>query len=224
VNDDARIREQIEFYHQEARQLQTLGFSDLAQDELYSASLGTLAGIVDTFCPPSSRSLELAAGWGRFTRPLLKRCKQLTAVDSSAEMLAINRSLNTDERVDFVEADLFEYAPTARYDLIFAGFWLSHVPETRFGPFWEMLADALVPDGCVVMVDDGICDSEGVTTFADDPTGSDEHRALWDGQEFTIVKNAYNPPELESRLGDLGWNAGVTPLSSEVYVVVADRK
>jgi demethylmenaquinone methyltransferase/2-methoxy-6-polyprenyl-1,4-benzoquinol methylase len=195
----------------------------MAPDELDAAALGTLIGVVDSYCPTSARCLELASGWGRFTRPLLQRCQQLTAVDASPEMHAINRAFNGDERVEYVEADLFEYVPKECYDLVFAGFWLSHVPETRFGPFWSMVATALAPDGCVVMVDDGIRDSDGSSRFANDPTGSDAHRRLWDGQEFTIVKNAYNPSELKSLLGDLGWNAVVTTLTHEVYVVVARR-
>jgi hypothetical protein len=224
VSEDAQIREQIDFYRQQARQLATLGLTDVAPDELATAALGTLAGVVESYCPPSSRCLELASGWGRFTRPLLQRCRQLTAVDASPEMHAINRAFNGDDRVEYVEADLFEYVPTERYDLVFAGFWLSHVPETRLGPFWNMVAEALTPNGCVVMVDDGICDSDGVTWFADDPTGSDAHRKLWDGREFTIVKNAYNPTLLEHFLGDLGWSAVVTTLTREIYMVVAKQQ
>ncbi len=139
-------------------------------------------------------------------------------------MHEINRALNDDARVEYVEADLFEYVPKERYDLVFAGFWLSHVPETRFEPFWDMVGTALAPNGCVVIIDDGICDSDGVPRFADDPTGSDAHRRLWDGQEFTIIKNAYNPAELEHLLSDLGWSAEVSPLTPEVYVVVANRR
>ena len=223
VNDEAQIREQIDFYRLEARQLATLGLTDMAPEDLASATLGTLAGVVESYCPPSSRCLELAAGWGRFTRPLLQVCQQLTAVDASGEMHAINRALNGKAAVEYVEANLFEYVPEKRYDLVFAGFWLSHVPETRFRPFWNMVGTALAPGGTVVMVDDGIRGVDGVTRFADDPTGSDAHRRLWDGQEFTIVKNAYNPGELEGLLHDLGWNAVVTPQTSEVYVVVAKK-
>ena len=224
MSDDAQIREQIAFYREEARQLATLGLTDIAPDELALAALGTLTGVVDSYCPRSSRCLELAAGWGRFTRPLLGLCERLTAVDASGEMLAINREFNGDERLEYLEADLFEYVPKGHYDSVFAGFWLSHIPETRFEPFWGIVADALAPNGCVVMVDDGILDSDGVSTFANDPTGGDAHRRLWDGREFTIVKNAYNPSELERRLGHLGWSAAVTPISSEVYVVVANRR
>ena len=224
MSDDAQIREQIDFYNEEARQLTMLGLTDIAPDELASTALGTLTGVVESYCPRSSRCLELAAGWGRFTRPLLGLCERLTAVDASSEMLAINREFNGDERLEYVEANLFEYVPQGRYDLVFAGFWLSHIPEARFGPFWDMVADALAPNGWVVMVDDGILDSDGVSTFANDPTGSDAHRKLWDGREFTIIKNAYNPSELERRLGHLGWSTAVTPISSEAYVVVANRR
>ena len=142
MSDDARIREQIEFYRQEARQLAAFGLADMAADEIASAALGTLSGVVDLYCPPSSRCLELASGWGRFTGPLLRVCQQLTAVDASDEMHAISRAFNGDARVEYVVADLFEYVPETRYDLVFAGFWLSHVPETRFEPFWDMVAGA----------------------------------------------------------------------------------
>lgn len=224
MSDDALIREQMEFYRQEALQMAALGLTDREPDELFPAALGTLTGVVNSYCPSSSRCLELASGWGRFTRPLLQSCQHLTAVDASAEMHAINRALNGDERVEYVENDLFAYVPKARYDLVFAGFWLSHVPETRFERFWNMVATALAPGGCVVMVDDGVCDSDGVPRFADDPTGDDAHRRLWDGQEFTIVKNAYNPSELERLLADLGWNAEVTLLTPAVYVLVARKQ
>ena len=69
-----------------------------------------------------------------------------------------------------------------------------------------------------------IRDADGEPKFSDDPTGTDAHRRLWNGEEFTIVKNAYNPSELESLLADLGWIAVVTPLTREVYVLVARQR
>jgi len=150
-------------------------------------------------------------------------CERITAVDTSPEALAINRARHGTTRVDYVEANLFEYGPATRYDLVFAGFWLSHIPRRRFASFWSMLADALTPEGRVVMVDDGIRDARGAANFADDPTGRDEKRRLPDGRAFTIVKNAYAPAELEALLADLGWTAEVVPLTRVVYVVVAHR-
>ena len=149
MSDVAQIREQMDFYRQEARQLATFGLTDMAPDELASTALGTLTGVVESYCPPSSRCLELASGWGRFTGPLLHLCQQLTAVDASAEMHEINRALNGDVRVEYVEADLFEYVPKERYDLVFAGFWLSHVPETRLSPSGTWLRRRSRPTGAL---------------------------------------------------------------------------
>ena len=42
-------------------------------------------------------------------------------------------------------------------------------------------------------------------------------------RNFAIIKNAYNPAGLEHLLSDLGWSAVVSPLTPEVYVVVANQ-
>jgi demethylmenaquinone methyltransferase/2-methoxy-6-polyprenyl-1,4-benzoquinol methylase len=136
-------------------------------------------------------------------------------------MHEVNRSRHGDERLEYVVADLFDYRPVGRYDLIFAGYWLSHVPAGRFQPFWSMLRDALAPNGRVVMVDDGVRAADGTEQFADDPTGGGAHRQLADGREFTIIKMTYTPRDLEARLADIGWRATVTLLTPATYVLSA---
>lgn len=212
-SDEAVIREQIEFYRERAPQYpQTMRPDDAVDDDRVLA-----------YCPQSTHCLELASGSGRWTRPLLGVCQRITAVDASPEMHARNRARNGDIRVEYVEANLFEYRAHARYDLVFAGFWLSHVPPARFASFWATVADTLAPDGRVVMVDDGIRDAQGVSRFASDPTGAGARRRLPDGREFTIVKVAYAPEELEALLTGLGWIAEVTLLSPVTYVLEAHR-
>ena len=71
------------------------------------------------------------------------------------------------------------------------------------------------------MVDDGVRDADGTLRFADDPTGGGDQRRLADGREFTIVKIAYAPQELQAHLADLGWRAAVTLLTPETYLVSA---
>jgi hypothetical protein len=138
-------------------------------------------------------------------------------------MHARNRERCGDARVEYVGANIFEYQPVDRYDLVFAGFWLSHVPPARFEPFWSMVAGALAPNGRVVMVDDGVRDADGEPRYASDSTGSDANRRLPDGRAFRIVKVAYAPDELEARLADLGWTAKVTLLTPVTYVLEASR-
>jgi SAM-dependent methyltransferase len=211
-NDETLIRDQIEFYRKRAPQYpQTIGPDDALDDWVLA------------YCPASRHCLELASGSGLWTRPLLRVCQRITAVDASPEMHERNRARNGDSRVGYVVANLFDYRPPAQYDLVFAGFWLSHVPPARFPSFWSMVADALAPVGRVVMVDDGIRGAEAVSRFANDPTGAGATRRLPDGREFTIVKVAYAPEELEAALSELGWIAEVTPLSPVTYVLEAHR-
>jgi demethylmenaquinone methyltransferase/2-methoxy-6-polyprenyl-1,4-benzoquinol methylase len=165
---------------------------------------------------PLGAVLELAAGTGNWTRRLAPRATRVTAVDSSPETLAINTAElgHLAPRVDHVVADLFGYRPPTRFDLVFMGFWLTHVPDDRFDSFWAMVGSALRPGGRMFVVDN--CHPrhrEG----SPDPhvSGRVDHvttRNLADGRTFDIVKRHWEPHELEDRLGRLGWraNASVT--------------
>lgn len=99
---------------------------------------------------PAGRVMELACGTGIWTERLLNYAEQVVAVDGSPEMLAQCRQRVGDERVDFVEADLFAWEPRTRFDVVFFSFWLSHVPPARFESFWRLVDSALHPDGRVL--------------------------------------------------------------------------
>jgi trans-aconitate methyltransferase len=98
--------------------------------------------------------LELACGPGVWTGQLLRYAADVTAVDASPEMLASAATRVWGERVRFIRADLFTWRPDRRYDVVFFGFWLSHVPAERFESFWSLVADCLKPHGRVFFVDD----------------------------------------------------------------------
>ena len=214
ADEGALIREQIRFY----REVPPYDYDGPVGQPTEAFDDRVLA-----FCPPSTSCLELASGAGRWTTQLLGKCERITAVDSSPERHALSHARIADGRVQYVEADLFEFQPSASYDLVFAGFWVSHIPAARFRSFWAMVADALAPNGRVVMVDDGTRDAQGVVRFESGPDGSGAQRRLPDGTMFTIVKIAYRPDELEGLLGDLGWTATVTLLTPSLYVLEAGR-
>src|SRR5204862_232410 len=133
--------------------------------------------------------LELACGTGLFTRHLAPRTEHLTAVDASSEVLAINRARVDARNIEYVEADLFNWKPTRRYDAVFFSFWLSHVPPDRFDAFWEMVREALAPGGAAYLIDSAF---DRTSTAKDHVlSGSDDgvvSRRLNDGREFRIVK------------------------------------
>ena len=43
---------------------------------------------------------------------------------------------------------------THAFDAVFFGFFLSHVPPSRFEPFWSVVEGLLAPDGRVFFVDE----------------------------------------------------------------------
>ena len=79
-------------------------------------------------CEPVDSALELACGTGIWTQTLLTLCARIHALDAAPEMLAINRAKLQSERVTYEQTDLFTWQPQQQYDLVFCGFWLSHVP------------------------------------------------------------------------------------------------
>jgi demethylmenaquinone methyltransferase/2-methoxy-6-polyprenyl-1,4-benzoquinol methylase len=159
--------------------------------------------------------LELACGTGLFTRHLAPRVSRLTAVDASAEVLAINRGRVAAANVEYVQADLFSWRPAARYDAVFFSFWLSHVPEVRFAAFWDTVAAALGSRGAAYLIDSAF---DPTSTAKDHvlprPDAGVVTRRLNDGREFRIVKVFWEPQALAARLAAIGWSAELTQTPS----------
>ncbi len=163
---------------------------------------------------PAGSVLELACGPGVWTGRLLRHATDVTAVDASPEMLAIAAARVGGERVRFVPADLFTWAPDRRYDVVFVGFWLSHVPLERFESFWSLVADGLKEDGRVFFADDAYRSPD---ELVEGPSSSTIRRSLEDGTSYRLVKVPHRPRDLEKRLRQLGWNIKVTATSGPFY-------
>jgi SAM-dependent methyltransferase len=142
-------------------------------------------------------ALELAAGTGIWTCRLVRLADRVVAVDANAETLALNTG-----DAELVRADVFEWRPAERFDLVFFSFWLSHVPEERFDEFWTTVRAALAPGGRVFLVDSGAGDTAHTGT---DQAGWEETRSLADGRTFRIVKRRWAPDDLVERVRPLGF-------------------
>jgi demethylmenaquinone methyltransferase/2-methoxy-6-polyprenyl-1,4-benzoquinol methylase len=216
---EAVLTEQLDYYRARALEYDKWwlreGRFDRGPDAntRWSAETGELERVLERF-DARGDVLELACGTGLWTRHLVAHADRVTAVDAAPEVLAINQARVGDDRVRYIEADLFQWTPDTRYDACVFAFWLSHVPEDRFAAFWAMVARALKPGGRVLFIDSARTER---STAADHvlPSGGDDTmtRRLDDGREFHIVKRFYDPAVLERRLGELGWQAsvGATP-------------
>jgi SAM-dependent methyltransferase len=160
---------------------------------------------------PDGDVLELACGTGLWTRRLACHAQRLTALDASAEVLALARARVKDPLVNYVQADLFAWEPDAAYDVCFFGFWLSHVPEERFEVFWQKVTAALRPGGRVFFVDSLRSEFASAADHALPDAGAQTmRRRLGNGREYRIVKRFYDPKALERRLVGLGFRADVS--------------
>lgn len=169
------------------------GRYELETDALarWHADIGEVYGALETFAPRGS-VLEIAAGTGIWTRKLVLLADRVVAVDANRETLA----LNTNE-AEHVIADIFDFRPAETFDVVFFGFWLSHVPEERFDDFWATVRSALAPGGRVFLIDSGPIETE--------PGDDRQVRQLADGREFRIVKKFWRPAELAERVRPLGF-------------------
>ncbi|HET8673029.1 MAG TPA: class I SAM-dependent methyltransferase [Thermoleophilaceae bacterium] len=181
---------------------------------------GELLAALDAF-RPAGDVLELACGPGTWTQRLLRHAASIVAVDASHEMLAIARQRISDRRVRFLQADLFEWRPNDHYDVVFFGFWLSHVPAERFEPFWSLVADCLRPDGRVFFTDDAHRTTDELAYGDASPL---VRRTLNDGSTYRVVKVPHLADQLEQRLRGLGWDIRVEQTSEPFYWGAGSRK
>jgi len=187
--------------------------SEYAEHALEEPGGEELERALDRFAPAGD-VLELACGPATWTPALLRHASSVTALDAAPEMLRIAAARVGDARVKFVCADLFDWTPDRRYDAVFFGFWLSHVPTQRFARFWELVDRALRPCGRVFFVDDGHRTAE---ELARGRYSELIQRRLNDGSAYEIVKVALEPADLERRLRAIGWDITVQPTTGPFF-------
>jgi ubiquinone/menaquinone biosynthesis C-methylase UbiE len=151
---------------------------------------------------PVGDVLELACGTGMWTQELVKIAASVTALDGAPEMVEANRAKLNDPRVNYQVVDLFQWHPEEQYDLVFFGFWLSHVPPDRLPIFLDKVSRSVRPGGRLFIVDEPNSNSP---LSGENEGGQFQNRTLHDGREFRIVKVYYDPTEIQSALAERGF-------------------
>jgi demethylmenaquinone methyltransferase/2-methoxy-6-polyprenyl-1,4-benzoquinol methylase len=208
------LAEQLEYYRQRAAEYdewwERRGRYDRGAEmnARWWAEIAVVRSAFDAL-PLSGDVVELAPGTGYWTELLAGRATSVTALDGSAEMIAINRARLGDlaAKVDYEEVDLFDWLPRRRWDGLAFCFWISHVPLDRLGGFLATCRRALV-DGAPIFFLDGrrVHESTAVDHVLPDEDSQVMVRKLNDGREFRIVKNFHEP----ERLVELAATAGFT--------------
>ena len=200
VTDEVLV-DQVDYYRRRAAEYDATAYGDVAAARDRIARL--VAGM-----RPVGRVLEIACGTGLWTEALAGWAGTMTAVDAAPEAVAIARDRVPAANVRFEVAGVFSWDPGTRFDVIFFSAWLSHVPASRFGPFWARLGRLLAENGRVLFIDEHV-DERGKEAYLAGEGGGDSEvveRRLNDGRTFRVIKNFVDPPELERRLAQLGWD------------------
>jgi demethylmenaquinone methyltransferase/2-methoxy-6-polyprenyl-1,4-benzoquinol methylase len=187
----------------------------------YEVSYPKLVAALERFAP-RGRVLELACGTGQWTAELVKHAAHLTALDSSEEMLAINRARVARSDVEYVHADVFAWLPSARYDVVFFSAWLSHVPPQRFDAFWALLDTCLSERGRVFVIDE-LRAAAALERAIPGAAAPAVERRLASGAQYRAVKVFYEPHALVAQLAALGWRARVEPVGWRFFYATAAR-
>ncbi|MFK0109995.1 class I SAM-dependent methyltransferase [Streptomyces sp. NPDC091217] len=206
MDDDALLAEQMAYY--------AAGAAEYDRQYAEYEALQKLLAVVDDL-PIGGDVLELACGTGQWTLRLAERVRSVTAVDASPEVLAIARTRTASPTVQFLEADLFEWQPPRRYDIVFFAFWLSHVPPTRLADFWHTVATALAPGGKAIFIDDGPAAAAYEEVLANQPTPT-ALRRLNDGSQYRIVKVFHDAQTLTDDLTAQGWSVRIRPMAGNI--------
>jgi len=203
-NDDI-LAKQVEYYRLRASEYDITAYGDLAEsaERIDRGDLAESAERIDRIVAdlaPSGSILELACGTGMWTRALAAYSKDVTALDASAESIAIARARCPDH-AHFDIADIFRWRPVRFYDVVFFAFWLSHVPSAQLDGFLVTAIDPVAPNGRLLFVDEHADPRH--EEWTDNPEIA--IREMTDGSRHEIVKVFVEPEQLAARLDRLGW-------------------
>ena len=199
--EDGLVREQIDYYNRRATEYDA---TSTPEDDAVERQGLRLEEALRDF-RPEGRVLEVACGTGTWTRRLIRFADELTAVDSSADMIRLARAKTGEAKVRFIEADIFSWHPSQTYDVVFFANWLSHVPATRFEAFWSLISGCLGERGRVFFIDESH-DAWRKEEFLQENLVL---RRLRDGSTHRVIKFFWEPRELEERLRALEWDVRV---------------
>jgi demethylmenaquinone methyltransferase/2-methoxy-6-polyprenyl-1,4-benzoquinol methylase len=202
MTDRTMLDEQIAYYRARAAEYD----ATFPSDDRFAPSAAIIRDALRVSAP-GGRVLEIAAGTGQWTGLLAQLADELIATDASPEMLEINRAKHPDCDVRYAVANAFTLSATHDFDMVFFGFFLSHVPPSEFDAFWGVVEGLLVPGGRVFFVDEGR-HFEWREDWIDEAAGI-VRRPLTDGTVHRAVKVLWRPEDLEARLTELGWDASV---------------
>jgi 2-polyprenyl-3-methyl-5-hydroxy-6-metoxy-1,4-benzoquinol methylase len=178
-----------------------------AANATWLRELREVRAVLDGMPLDGAQILELAAGTGVWTEALAARGATVTAVDASQEMLGRNRARlgSLVANVRYEQADVFSWWPEQSFHAVVFCFWITHVPAERLDSFLRGVAGTLRTGGWIFFVDDRRRSLSFDVSVQTEGMSRVTIRRLNDGRKYRVVKQFWEPAELEDRF----WHAGL---------------
>lgn len=158
------------------------------------------------------RVLEIAAGTGYWTQVLATTAAAITATDLNAETVAIAAQREYGPApVALRTADAYRLdSVPGEFDLVFCGFWWSHVGRADVARFLAGVRARTGPGTSLVLVDNRYVPGSSTPVSRTAPDGDTyQRRQLADGREYEVLKNFPSRAQLAADLAaaatDLDW-------------------
>ena len=164
------------------------------------------------------RVLEIAAGTGYWTQVIAPGAASVTATDLNPETLAVAASRDYGRARPFlVTADAYRLdAVEGEFDLVFGGFWWSHVARADTGRFLAGVAARAEPGARLVLADNRYVPGSNHPITRTGPDGDTfQLRKLRDGREYEVLKNFPGRGQLAADLAP--WVADLRYTELEYY-------
>lgn len=160
----------------------------------------------------SRRVLEIAAGTGYWTQYLARSAASIAATDLNPGPLAIAEQRDYgDTPVRLLLADAYRLdAVPGDFDLVFCGFWWSHVRRADLSRFAAGVRARAGSGAGLILLDNRYVPGSSRPITRTGPDGDTyQQRRLRDGSEYEVVKNFPSREQLAADLApvatDLEW-------------------
>jgi len=152
------------------------------------------------------RVLEVACGTGYWTQFFAPVSQHVMATDASIETIEIAKKRLGTNNVKFEIVDAYSIPDTlGQFDAAFAGFWISHVPQSRLQAFLTNLHRRMQPGSTVLFIDNEYVEgSNHPITEQDDEGNTYQTRKLLDGTFHRVLKNFPSENDLINMIDGLG--------------------
>jgi SAM-dependent methyltransferase len=164
------------------------------------------------------RVLEIAAGTGYWTQVITRTAASVTATDLNAQPLAVAAARDYGPAAPLLmTADAYRLAAVpGEFDLVFCGFWWSHIARADIGRFLAGVRERVAPGSTLMILDNRYVPGSNHPITRTGPGGDTyQRRRLRDGREYEVLKNFPRPEQLAADLAP--WAADLRYTGLEYY-------